>query len=528
MIDRRGVIAALVAVIAGCGGTDPETSETVADQLDGTPTRSPTDSPTPTPDPPVQLTTGDTAGTADGYPTFGYTPQRTSYVTDDAGPPGPDEGWTHGTPAPVHSSPAIVDGRVYASSLEACYAVDLETGQREWRLDTGGGFSSPAVADGVVHVGGRDGTLYAADAVTGEVRWEFFTGDPIHSGPAVVDDHVYVGGFDANLYAIDRARGEERWRYDMGDVVPGSVTVGDRGLYSMGFDGRLHAVDFAGDRRWVFATNGEQVLGEPSVAGGVVFAGSNDARVYAIDADNGEALWRYQTRTGVGTAPTVTPDTVYVAALDGFLYALSAGRGELRWERRLGTGISSPVVVDETLYVGTRDGTVYAVDRRTGDTLWRYRTGEDVRSSPAVTDGVLAVGSADGSIHALGEGLRRVTPTAIDVTLTGAPNGVETFAVRVETGGARIAAIEPELVTGTGFTVDEGGRGEAFVVASGIVLSDAVSLDDGETAVLFTVKLAEKRTREELSLSVQALTDADGSAMDPDRVSLRVRDGGRE
>jgi outer membrane protein assembly factor BamB len=60
------------------------------------------------------------------------------------------------------------------------------------------------VADGVVYVGGGDGSVYALNAATGAKRWSYHTiGFSVFlSSPAVADGVVYVGSADDNVYAF--------------------------------------------------------------------------------------------------------------------------------------------------------------------------------------------------------------------------------------------------------------------------------------------------------------------------------------
>ena len=68
--------------------------------------------------------------------------------------------------------------------------------------------SSPAVANGVVYVGSDDDNLYALNASTGALLWEYTTGGFFfNSSPAVANGVVYVGSYDGNLYAFDLAGG---------------------------------------------------------------------------------------------------------------------------------------------------------------------------------------------------------------------------------------------------------------------------------------------------------------------------------
>jgi hypothetical protein len=62
--------------------------------------------------------------------------------------------------------------------------------------------SSPTVVNGTVFVGSYDHNLYAVDAETGNKQWALETGGKIHSSPTVVDGTIFVGSRDTNLYTI--------------------------------------------------------------------------------------------------------------------------------------------------------------------------------------------------------------------------------------------------------------------------------------------------------------------------------------
>ncbi|MDO9325673.1 MAG: PQQ-binding-like beta-propeller repeat protein, partial [Methanoregula sp.] len=60
-----------------------------------------------------------------------------------------------------------------------------------------------AYADGVVYFGDLNGTLYALDAKTGALRWNFTAGGYIWSSPSVSNGVVYFSGGDGYLYAVE-------------------------------------------------------------------------------------------------------------------------------------------------------------------------------------------------------------------------------------------------------------------------------------------------------------------------------------
>lgn len=67
--------------------------------------------------------------------------------------------WGAPTGIPVNSSPAVADGKVYVSA-DQFYCFDAMTGSLLWLFATGGGVSSPAIANRKLFVCGNDQTVY--------------------------------------------------------------------------------------------------------------------------------------------------------------------------------------------------------------------------------------------------------------------------------------------------------------------------------------------------------------------------------
>jgi outer membrane protein assembly factor BamB len=69
---------------------------------------------------------------------------------------------------------AVSDGKTvfFGSEDHAVYALRADTGTQRWRTMTDGAVTStPAVADGRVYATSRDGQLYCLDAADGRVLW---------------------------------------------------------------------------------------------------------------------------------------------------------------------------------------------------------------------------------------------------------------------------------------------------------------------------------------------------------------------
>lgn len=168
--------------------------------------------------------------------------------------------------------------------------------------------------------GQKAGTVWALDPDTGKVVWrrDIGSGAPnggIHWGIAFQDDTVYVpvavvGGrlpdgppVDPNLkpglYAIDANSGEIRWNFA---VTP------DCG------NGR--------DQRAPRCQRNYGFSGAPTIIDGAVVTGSLDGRLFVIDAKSGQQIWQYDTLRDYQTLNGVAGkggsiDAASIVALNG-------------------------------------------------------------------------------------------------------------------------------------------------------------------------------------------------------------------
>ena len=246
--------------------------------------------------------------------------------------------WGHESGDVYTSSPTFVDGTVFFGAGDGrVYAVDASTGKERWRASTGGRVrSSPAVDGSRVYVGSADGRVYAFNRSTGAVAWKFDTEGvklesknfgydrrTVQSSPAVVNGTVFVGARDGWLYALDAATGAERWRFDHKiSWVNTSPAVLDGVVYAGSSDGQfVQAVDGSSGKELWRTTTGT-TWSSPSVAGDVVYAGDGQGRLHALDRKSGKLLWSFRTGSTVHSSPTPAGDLVIVGSTDGGVYAI--------------------------------------------------------------------------------------------------------------------------------------------------------------------------------------------------------------
>ncbi len=245
------------------------------------------------------------------------------------------------------SSPLWAEGTVFFGSGDGhVYAVDPRSGTVRWRFATAGRVrSSPAAAGGRVYVGSADGTLYALDAASGREVWRFDTeGHGLESGkfgfdrrtiqasPAVADGRVFIGSRDGFLYAVDAVTGRQLWRVDHSmSWVNTSPAVADSVVFAGSSDERfLQAVDAATGRElWRLATE-RPVWSSPAVAGAMVYVGDGSGTIYAVDRASGKERWRYKSGRRIFSSPVIDGGVLYVGNDDGGVYAVRGAGAPLR------------------------------------------------------------------------------------------------------------------------------------------------------------------------------------------------------
>jgi outer membrane protein assembly factor BamB len=254
--------------------------------------------------------------------------------------------FTMGDDLPFHwgfeyfvSSPLVVRDRAFIGGGDGyVYALDAKTGREVWRFKTQGRIrSSPAYADGTVYLGSADGCLYALDAQTGKERWKFesegtqlesakfrFDRRSIFSSPAIGESMISVGGKDGFLYGLDQKTGKERWRFDHKmSWVTSSPALGDGlALAGSGTGMFFQGVDLStGREKWHVATR-SFVFGSGAVASGAVYFGDASGELYCLAVPTGAKLWQLRLPGPIVSTPAIADGVIYIGCEDGCLYAL--------------------------------------------------------------------------------------------------------------------------------------------------------------------------------------------------------------
>src|SRR6266508_385094 len=141
--------------------------------------------------------------------------------------------------------------------------------------------ATPLVKDGVMYVITGNDDVFALDAKTGQILWEYWSGIDqkittvcfgwLNRGLAMGEGMLFFGQLDTNVVALDMKTGKVKWKTPI--------------------------------EKW---ENGYGITSAPLYFDGIVYTGATGGefgvrgRLTALDARSGEVLWRWYTLPGPG------------------------------------------------------------------------------------------------------------------------------------------------------------------------------------------------------------------------------------
>jgi outer membrane protein assembly factor BamB len=327
-------------------------------------------------------------------------------------PEKPDLMWTFKGGDAIHSSAAIVGGRVYVGCSDSnVYALNLADGKKLWSYQTAGEVeSSPLILNGRVYVGSADAFLYALEADSGKFLWKYETGDRIPGAPNWVKSSkggapwILVGSYDFKLHCVDSASGKGVWSYASANYINGAPAVAEGLAVFGGCDAMLHVVSLADGQQVRQVEAGGYIAGSAALEGSRAYLGQYENMFLSIDVQKGSTNWIYKDKPfPFFSSPAVASDRIVVGSRDKRVHCLKRDTGEKLWVfPTRGKVDASPVICGDKVVVGSDDGRVYMLALSDGHELWSYEIGQPVSASPAVAGGWVVVGAEDGVLYAFG------------------------------------------------------------------------------------------------------------------------------
>jgi outer membrane protein assembly factor BamB len=211
------------------------------------------------------------------------------------------------------------------------YCVRVKDGTLAWKHQTQGPVhSSPAVADGKTFIAGCDEQLRVIDIDSGNEVASLAMGGYSAASPAVLGEKLIIGTFNMQVLCIDWKASKLLWSYENPDrkfpfyssaaittARAGAGRDGEPVAILGGRDKLIHAIRIAdGKPLWAFPTKA-RVDSSPVIVGSRVFVGGFDGVLYLLDVDTGKEVWRFAAGSGIAASPAVGLGRLVVSSDDG-------------------------------------------------------------------------------------------------------------------------------------------------------------------------------------------------------------------
>lgn len=278
--------------------------------------------------------------------------------------------------------------------------------------------AQPVVTQDMVYIGSQAGIIYALDADTGCVQWEYLAKAEVRGALFLQQDILLFGDLEGNAYGLNAQSGELMWQTKVHSsplaVVTGSVIADDKRVYvpvssleiipaarvdyeCCSFRGAVVAIDIrSGKKVWTtYTTDSPQPTYKTSA--GTQQHGPSGAPVWSGPTlDIKRNLLYATTGQNYSTPATGTSDAVL---------AMDLGSGEIKWVTQVTKGdawngacsrktpncpkengpdfdigasamLTTPVNGKQLLIIGQKSGMVYALDPDAkGKIVWKQRVG---------------------------------------------------------------------------------------------------------------------------------------------------------
>ena len=154
----------------------------------------------------------------------------------------PSIAWFYNAGAPLLNAPIVLKDRViFTAGSGVVYASALEKKSLIYRFIPGAKIAAPvSFRDRTLYIATVDFNLFAIDVFTGDTRWRFPSGFPIHRQPVPFEKDVFLTPEGGGLFALDDSDGSLRWIQEGADRV---IAVSQDRVYGMTSASRFLIMD---------------------------------------------------------------------------------------------------------------------------------------------------------------------------------------------------------------------------------------------------------------------------------------------
>jgi len=195
--------------------------------------------------------------------------------------------WKFETEGYVHGTPAILDDHAFVTGCDYYFRViDIPSGKEVQKIDLGAYVAaSPAVHNDRAYFGSFGNQVYCIDLKKSNIAWQYEHPKrkfPYYSSAAVTEKVVIVGGRDKMVHALNPKTGESLWTYQAKAKIESSpVIIGNKAIIAS-TRGIIFIFDIhSGKLLWEFDT-ASAIASSASFADGKFIIGNDDGIVFCF------------------------------------------------------------------------------------------------------------------------------------------------------------------------------------------------------------------------------------------------------
>jgi outer membrane protein assembly factor BamB len=194
--------------------------------------------------------------------------------------------WKVKTEGPVNGSALVAGGQTFVAGCDShLHFIDLKKGAVTAKIElTGQAAATAAVFGDKLYIGNMNSELQAIDLKKQTVEWSYLPkrSQPFYSSAAVTDKYVVVGGRDKLVHAVDRKTGALIWSFPCDGRVDSSPVIAGGRVYVGSTSGTLYVIDLAKGTEVQSLALGDGITASPAVARGCLVIGTTDGWLYCL------------------------------------------------------------------------------------------------------------------------------------------------------------------------------------------------------------------------------------------------------
>ena len=195
--------------------------------------------------------------------------------------------WKFQTEGRVHASPATINGKVLVTGCDGYLRIlDISSGRELKNLELGDYVgATPAIDGSQLFIGTFGNQIYCINWKQEKPVWQYENQErkfPFYSSAALTEKVMIVGGRDRLVHALDRHTGKELWAFQAKGRVDSSPVIAENTLFVGSHDSNLYALNIeTGQLQWSFTTGGG-LIASPAIGSGRLVIGSRDGQLYCF------------------------------------------------------------------------------------------------------------------------------------------------------------------------------------------------------------------------------------------------------